>query len=157
MNTMVEMRLEARKQGGSERFACNLEFWNLMLELGEAFGWKPSGAAYLAAPVRGIQKLQSVRHGYQPGAWRDSKLVDVADASGWADALDTARASPHFDKLTTLRRDSNDASAVEYGKGEHDDTAFFAAMNEFIQYLRKGAFSFSSGDADDIAVMSARK
>jgi hypothetical protein len=157
MNTMVEMRLVARKQGGCERFSCNLVFWNLMLELGEAFGWKPLGAAYLAAPVKGIHEHQSVRHGYQPGAWRDAKLIETDDASGWANALSTARASSHLGNLTRSHG-SIEQSIDEYGRhSQRDDAAFLAAMDEFIDYMHKGSFSFAAGDADDIALMSARK
>jgi hypothetical protein len=158
MNTMIEMRLEVRKQGGCERFSCNLVFWTLMVELGEAFGWKPFGSTYVATSIKGVRGPQTLRHDYEPGVWRDAKRIETQDASGWADALSAARASPHLNNLTQSHRSS--IGQQHSDADNHDrksDAAFLEAMDEFIQYLHKGAFSFAAGDDDEIPLMSARK
>lgn len=158
MNTIVEMRLTTRKQGGSERFACNLKFWNLMVELGTTFGWKPLGATYVATPIRQAPGSEARKRDYEPGTWRDAKIVEAQDASEWANALSGARESSHFEKLTKLRCDSIGQPNRKVDiRNPKLDAAFAESVGEFIQYLHKGAFSFAAGDSDDIPLMSERK
>lgn len=158
MTTMVELRLATSKQGGSERFACNLEFWNLMIELGSTFGWKPLGATYVATPIKLARQPEARKRDYEPGPWRDAKTVEAQDASRWANALSGAKASRHLRNLT-----KDHLSARAQPNGDVDicnpkfDAEFADAMDEFIHYLHKGAFSFAAGSSGDIAPMSARK
>ena len=47
MTAMVEMFRDAAAPKGRNRFSCPMPIWELLWELGRAFGWQPKGTTYV--------------------------------------------------------------------------------------------------------------
>jgi len=129
----VSMVRASTEPGGRDRFACSLPAWNLLLQVAEAFGWKPRGTSYSSSRPAFIES--PVRHDYQPGDSRDQKRVEMSDSLSWAMALNEARHSPHLSAMIA-------ASTVD----DEVDAPFAVVMDEFIAYAFGGAFSFARQD-----------
>lgn len=128
LNPRVEMFREARVPKGRNRFSCPLPIWELLWEIGHAFGWQPAGTTYVRPANSGVQV--AARRNYRPGGSQDHKLVDEQDAVAWARALEAAKASPHLAAIVAAR-------SVELLAGTFD---------EFTEFCYGGAFSFSVWD-----------
>jgi hypothetical protein len=66
MTAIVEMFREAAAPGGRNRFSCPLQTWELLWELGRAFGWTPRGTTYVV-PAKSTVEAPA-RRNYQPGS-----------------------------------------------------------------------------------------
>ena len=126
MSAIVEMFREAAAPGGRNRFSCPVQTWQLLGELGRAFGWQPKGTTYVL-PAKSTVEAPA-RRNYQPGTVQDHKEVEAADAMAWARALEVARASPH----TAAMIDARSAGEILPG-----------VIDEFIEFAYGGAFEFA--------------
>ena len=126
MSAIVEMFREAAAPGGRNRFSCPVQTWQLLGELGRAFGWQPKGTTYVL-PARSTVEAPA-RRNYQPGSVQDHKEVDAEDAMAWARALEVAKASPHAAAMI----DARSAGKVVPG-----------VIDEFIEFAYGGAFEFA--------------
>ena len=88
MSAIVEMFRDAAAPGGRNRFSCPLQTWELLWELGRAFGWTPKGTTYVL-PAKSTMEAPA-RRNYQPGSVHDHKHVEADDAMAWARALEVA-------------------------------------------------------------------
>ena len=79
MSKVVEMFREAAAPKGRNRFSCPLPAWDLLWELGQAFGWHPKGTTYVV-PARSRMEAPA-RRNYQPGSVQDHKQVEAEDAT----------------------------------------------------------------------------
>jgi hypothetical protein len=142
MTTLVYMMKLDAATGHRDRFSCSVPAWELLLDLGQTFGWKPKGTTYDAGKSR--PDIDRARHNYEPGERKDKKWVDVEDAEAWARALRSARDSTHLDTLIGLRPEraahSNAATAEDTMSTE---APFAAVLDEFIEYAATGAFAFA--------------
>jgi hypothetical protein len=140
---MIDMLRNSAERGGRDRFACSSVAWDLLLELGQAFGWKPLGTIYLPTAVSS-RAASGVRHDYQPGDPKDSKQVEVEDAIAWAQALSEARRSPH---LAAMLGDRPGPAALNVGASAEQlssvNAPFNTTLDEFIEYAFGGAFVFA--------------
>lgn len=125
MSAIVERFREAAAPKGRNRFSCALPAWELLRELGQAFGWQPQGTTYVLPAKSKVEA--PARRDYQPGNARDHKKVEADDAMAWAQALQAARASPHTAAMIEAR------SAGELLPG---------LIDEFIEFAYGGAFEF---------------
>lgn len=126
MSVIVEMFREAAAPKGRNRFSCPMVTWELLWELGQAFGWRPKGTTYVL-PAR--SKVEApARRNYQPGSVEDHKHVEAEDAMAWARALQVAKLSPHSAAMIDAR------SAGELLPG---------VIDEFIEFAYGGAFEFA--------------
>lgn len=128
--------------GGRDHFSCSSGAWELLLKLGNAFGWKSSGTRYVPDDPAATPE-QPPPHDYQPGDQPDSKWIAAADALEWAKALSEARSSPH---LTTMIGERPRA-AVLRGTATTEqlrsvNAPFRITMDEFIVYAFGGEFAF---------------
>jgi len=140
MTTIVEMFREAASPKGRNRFACPLSTWELLGELGRAFGWQPRGTTYVL-PAKSTVETPA-RRDYQPGTARDHKQVAAEDAVAWARALEVAKASPHAAAMIEARS----AALADAGKVGGDPLP--GVIDEFIEFAYGGAFEFAIwGDA----------
>jgi hypothetical protein len=135
----MPITVQLRREQGSGEFSCSLVFWDLMVELAGAFGWKSFGTGYTSISGKQVHG-QTLRHGYKPGDWSDAKRVEGDDASAWATALTAARESPHLHKMAAAKRVEDQSIS---------DAEFEEAMAAFIRYLRGGSFSFARMAEDD--------
>lgn len=126
MSAIVEMFRGAAAPKGRNRFSCTLPAWDVLWELGQAFGWQPSGTTYVL-PARSTLAVPA-RRNYQPGSVQDHKRVEAEDAMAWARALEVAKASPHTAAMLAAR------SAGELLPG---------GIDEFIEFAYGGAFEFA--------------
>jgi hypothetical protein len=136
MSAIVEMFREAGAPKGRNRFACPLPTWDLLWELGHAFGWHPEGTTYVM-PARSTVDVPA-RRNYQPGGSRDHKRVEEEDAVGWARALEVAKASPHLAAMIEAR------SGALLGSGKTAGELLPGMLDEFIEFAYGGAFEFST-------------
>jgi hypothetical protein len=125
---------DAAEPGGRNVFSCTRQEWELLVELGQAFGWLARGAAYIRQNTSSAD--DDVRHGYEAGDIRDPKRVESGDALSWAAALDRARRSDRIEGLI-----GQTAAAKE--QGPIDEAHFAAILDDFIEYAYGGEFSFS--------------
>jgi hypothetical protein len=146
MEFMINMLRDSAEAGGRDRFSCSSVAWELLIELGQAFGWKPRGAVYLPAAIasRTAPAAPAVRHDYQAGDPKDHKKVEADDAIAWAAALSEARRSPHLAAMLGARP----APAAVSGELTAEqlrsvNAPFSATLDEFIQYAFGGAFVFA--------------
>jgi hypothetical protein len=126
--------------GQRDRFACSLEAWLLLQELGSMFGWQPQGTVYLGTSR---EMTAAARHNYEPGNRDDRKCVEADDARAWADALRAARESEQAVALidrSTKHVAGGGASAADTLSGM---APFVTVLHEFIEYARTGAFTFA--------------
>jgi hypothetical protein len=131
MEFMVSMVRGSTDAGGRDRYSCSMGDWDLLLQIGKTFGWKPAGSTYLPAPKASVIDA-TVRHDYEPGDKKDYKQVDAQDAVAWAQALSEARRSPHLAAMVGVRS-AEDAI----------DPRYTALLDEFIAYAYRGEFSFA--------------
>ena len=134
MDKIVTMVRDAAERNGRDRSSCSLQVWDLMREVGEAFGWRPRGATYVnvAKPV-----IESpARHNYQPGDVLDYKRVDADDASAWANSLETAKRSPHFAAMMEAR-------LAALAPGSAVEGQLQSLIDEFVEYAYGGDFAFA--------------
>lgn len=143
MTFIVNMVRDSAEPGGRDRFSCSSIAWELLIELGTTFGWKPKGAVYLPA-VGAVRAVLAARHDYRAGDPQDPKQVEADDATEWAAALSAARRSPHLTAmlgarpgLATLGTDASDEQVRSV------NAPFTAILDEFIEYAFGGAFVFS--------------
>jgi hypothetical protein len=143
MNSIVSMVRDSHEEGGRDLYSCSSNTWDLLLELGQAFGWQRHGTSYLR--VRDSKTADTdVRHDYRPGDPRDSKQIDTSDAREWAAALTLAKDSPHLATLIGVRpvpiASSDEVTAEQAGSA---NAPFTAILEEFIAYASVGGFAFA--------------
>lgn len=135
MSAIVEMFREAAAPGGRNRFSCPLQTWELLWELGRAFGWTPRGTTYVV-PARSTVEAPA-RRNYQPGSEYDHKHVEADDAMAWARALEVAKGSPHTAAMIEAR------SAALVDAGNVGGQVLPGVLDEFIAFAYGGAFKFA--------------
>lgn len=142
MDYIVNMVRDSTDAGGRDHFSCSSSAWELLLELGNAFGWKPLDTSYVPGNLAAVPEVPT-RHDYSPGDRQDSKLIDALDALNWASALSEARSSPH---LAAMIGDRPSVAALRETATEEQRSVsapFITTMNEFITYAFGGKFAFS--------------
>lgn len=135
MSAIVEMFRDAPAAKGRNRFSCPMPIWELLSELGRAFGWQPKGTTYVL-PSKSTMEAPA-RRDYQPGGSRDHKRVEGADAVGWARALEVAKGSPHAAAMIDAR------STALVGIGQAGGEMLPGVLDEFIEFAYGGAFEFA--------------
>jgi hypothetical protein len=136
MSQIVHMFREAAAPKGRNRFSCPMPTWELLRELGHAFGWRPKGTTYVL-PAKSKMETPA-RRNYHPGTLHDHKQVEAEDAMAWARALEVAKASPHSAAMIEAR-----AAALVAGA---DGTELLpGVIDEFIEFAYGGAFEFAIG------------
>jgi hypothetical protein len=138
MSEVVEMFRDAAAPKGRDRYSCPASIWDLLWELGRAFGWQPVGTTYVP-PARRIVEAPA-RRNYQPGGSEDHKKVEQQDAVSWARALEAAKVSPH----ATAMIQAHSAARV----GEDGAELLPGVLDEFIEFAYGGAFEFAIGSRD---------
>jgi hypothetical protein len=141
MAYVVDMFRNAAEPKGRDRFSCPVAVWELLAEIGETFGWRPTGTTYIQ-PVH--SKVESpARRNYQPGNAQDHKRVHAEDAAAWAAALVKAKQSPHFTAMLRSRATTavpSNAAAAEL---------LPAMLDEFIEFAYGGGFAFAILESAD--------
>lgn len=135
MSEIVEMFRDAAAPGGRNRFSCPLQTWELLWELGRAFGWTPKGTTYVL-PAKSTVEAPA-RRNYQPGSVQDHKHVEADDAMAWARALEVAKDSPHTAAMIEAR------SAALADAGNLGSQVLPGVVDEFISFAYGGAFEFA--------------
>lgn len=135
MTALVEMFRDAAAPGGRNRFSCPLQTWELLWELGRAFGWTPKGTTYVL-PAKSTMGAPA-RRNYQPGSVHDHKHVEADDAMAWARALEVAKGSPHTAAMIEAR------SAALADAGNLGSQVLPGVIDEFIAFAYAGAFEFA--------------
>ena len=135
MTAIVEMFREAAAPGGRNRFSCPLQTWELLWELGRAFGWTPKGTTYVL-PAKSTVEAPA-RRNYEPGSVQDHKHVEADDAMAWARALEVAKHSPHTAAMIEAR------SAALADAGNVGSQVLPGVVDEFIAFAYGGAFEFA--------------
>lgn len=135
MSAIVEMFRDAAAPGGRNRFSCPLQTWELLWELGRAFGWTPKGTTYVL-PAKSTMGAPA-RRNYQPGSVHDHKHVEADDAMAWARALEVAKGSPHTAAMIEAR------SAALADAGNLGSQVLPGVIDEFIAFAYAGAFEFA--------------
>lgn len=135
MSAIVEMFRDAAAPGGRNRFSCPLQTWELLWELGRAFGWTPKGTTYVL-PAKSTMGAPA-RRNYQPGSVHDHKHVEADDAMAWARALEVAKGSPHTAAMIEAR------SAALADAGNLGTQVLPGVIDEFIAFAYAGAFEFA--------------
>lgn len=146
MSIMIEMSRESAEPGGRDRFSLSAEAWELLIDIGQAFGWQPQGTLYARKPS--AKELGTAAlHDYRPGNHRDRKRISAEDAKAWATALDKAQQSPHLENLLGSRTGAVvlDESATDEQK-RSVNAPFEVTMKEFVEYAYGGAFSFAQAE-----------
>lgn len=135
MSEVVEMYRDAAERGGRDRFSCSVATWELLQEVGQTFGWHPTGASYVAT-VRG--KVENpARRDYRPGRTLDEKRIERDDALAWAGALELAKGSPHLAAMIAARAD-----AILAAGGPGGAAPLPGVIEEFVEFAYGGAFTF---------------
>jgi hypothetical protein len=135
MSAIVEMFRQTATRGGRNRFSCPLPAWELLWELGQAFGWQPKGTTYVLPPKSTVEA--PARRNYQPGSVHDHKHVEAEDAMAWARALQVAKDSPHTAAMIEAR-----ATALA-DAGKVGAQVLPGVIDEFIEFAYGGAFEFA--------------
>lgn len=133
MSEVVEMFRDAAAPKGRDRYSCPTPIWELLWELGQAFGWHPTGTTYVVPARRTVEA--PARRNYQPGGAQDYKEVEEQDAVAWARALEAAKVSPHAAAMVQAR------SAAR--EGETGGELLPGVLDEFIEFAYGGAFEFA--------------
>jgi hypothetical protein len=145
MQYIVSMVRDNAEPGGRDRFSCSSSAWELLIEVGQTFGWKSQGTTYRAPNDENPE--QDARHDYHPGSRRDFKFITRADATGWANALSEARKSSHLEAMIGQRPGPITLPPETSGEALSSANAPFAVvMDEFIQYAFGGAFRFAQAN-----------
>jgi hypothetical protein len=150
MNRIVEMTRDSAEAGGRDLFSLDADTWQLLLEIGTTFGWKPAGTIYMRKASLKQTAQESTNessesgllalHDYQPGNYQDYKYVNADDASAWATALSVARGSHQLGSMLDARV-ANGSMTLDPELAA--DAPFTVALDEFIQYAFGGAFAFA--------------
>ena len=135
MSSTVQMFREAAAPKGRNRFSCPIPTWQLVWELGHAFGWHPKGTTYVL-PAKSRMETPA-RRNYHPGTVPDHKQIEAEDAMAWARALEVARSSPHTAAMIAARAAALVCSA---GGGAQ---LLPGVIDEFIEFAYGGAFEFA--------------
>jgi hypothetical protein len=135
VNAIVEMFRGAEAPKGRDRFSCPIPTWELLWELGQAFGWHPQGTTYVL-PANSKAEAPA-RRNYQPGSMQDHKQVGAEDAMAWARALEVAQRSPHTAAMVAAR------AAALAGAGQVEGELLPGLIDEFIEFAYGGAFEFA--------------
>lgn len=135
MSVIVEMFREAAAPQGRNRFSCPMQTWELLRELGQAFGWQPKGTTYVLPAKTTVET--PARRDYQPGALHDHKQIEAEDAMAWARALQAAKLSPHTAAMIAARG----AARVDAGQAASEPLP--GVIDEFIEFAYGGAFEFA--------------
>lgn len=117
----------------ARRFLCPDRTWEFLRDLGQTFGWHPTGTSYVTSVRQRMPHSLPVRHNYQPGGEQDRKQIDADDAIEWASALYTARHSSHFGGMIRAH-----AGLIDSPK-----ETLLNLVDEFIDFAREGAFVFA--------------
>ncbi len=136
MSVMVEMFRDAAAPKGRNRFSCPMQIWELLWELGRAFGWQSKGTTYVLPSKSTVEA--PARRDYQPGGSQDHKQVEAEDAIAWARALEVAKISPHAAAMIDARA----AALVESGQAGGGEM-LPGVLDEFIEFAYGGAFEFA--------------
>jgi hypothetical protein len=142
MSAIVEMFREAPPG----RFSCPAPIWELLWELGHAFGWQPKGTTYVM-PARRTLKVPA-RRNYEPGDSQDHKHVEEEDVVAWVRALEMAKISPHAAAMIEAR------SSALASQGKPSGGLPPGVLDEFIQFAHGGAFEFAISSEDCRALES---
>ena len=139
MGQVVRLYRDAAEKHGRDLFACSVDTWTFLLELGHTFGWRSQGTTYELPSKSKIET--AARRDYQPGAFADRKLITADDAINWARALELALDSPHLTAIIQARSkgasaDGSDAQSISH------------SIAEFVQYAYGGAFTFAREESD---------
>jgi hypothetical protein len=126
---------EAAAPQGRNRFSCPMQTWELLWELGQAFGWHPQGTTYVLPAKTSVEA--PARRNYQPGSLHDHKQVAAEDAMAWARALEVAKLSPHTARMIAAR------SAALTDAGRAGGEPLPGVIDEFIVFAYGGAFDFA--------------
>lgn len=149
MSEIVEMFRDAAAPKGRDRYSCPLPIWELLWELGRAFGWHPTGTTYVqAVPARRTVEALA-RRNYQPGGSQDHKKVEEQDAVAWARALEATKESPHAAAMIQAR------SAAR--AGEAGSELLPGVLDEFIEFAYGGAFEFAILSEDAAGTETPRR
>jgi hypothetical protein len=135
MSAIVEMFREARAPGGRNRFACPVPTWDLLWELGQAFGWQPKGTTYVV-PAKSTVQAPALRN-YKPGGALDHKRIEAEDGLAWARALAVAKTSPHLTAMIEAR------GVARTSDGKISGELLPGVIDEFIEFAYAGAFEFA--------------
>lgn len=138
MSEVVEMFRDAAAPKGRDRYSCPTPIWEFLWELGQAFGWHPTGTTYVVPARRTVEV--PARRNYQPGGSEDHKKVEEQDAVAWARALEAAKVSPHAAAMIQAR------SAAR--EGETGGELLPGVLDEFIEFVYGGAFEFAIRSED---------
>jgi len=133
MSEVVEMFRDAAAPKGRDRYSCPVPIWELLWELGRAFGWQPTGTTYVATAKRTVDA--PARRNYQPGGSQDHKKVEEQDAVAWARALEASKMSPHAEAMIQARSTAR--------AGETGGELLPGVLDEFIEFAYGGAFEFA--------------
>jgi hypothetical protein len=117
----------------ARRFACPVNTWEFLGDLGQTFGWHPRGATYVTSSRQKTQPPTNIRHNYQPGGTQDCKQIEAPDAIEWASALGLAKRSAHFSGMIRAH-----AALVRSA-----EEPLLEMVDEFIDFARGGAFVFA--------------
>lgn len=131
----------------ARRFACPVNTWEFLGDLGQTFGWHPRGATYVTSSRQKSQPPTNIRHNYQPGGMQDCKQIEAGDAIEWASALGLAKRSAHFSGM--IRAHAALVSSAE--------EPLLDIVDEFIDFARGGAFVFALCAEPDRADRPASK
>jgi hypothetical protein len=135
-DVVVEMFREAGAPGGRNRFDCPLPAWELLWEIGRAFGWRPLGTTYVMPGKSAIDV--PARRDYRPGSSQDRKRVEAEDALAWARALEVAKASPYLAAMVEAR------AAALVGNVGRGSGLLTGVLDEFVEFAYGGSFEFAT-------------
>lgn len=140
--------VELSRERGDDQFTCTLPDWSFIRDLGQTFGWHPTGTTYL--PQQGERARHNpIKHDYQPGDSQDRKRVETDDAARWAAALDAARRSTFISAILRARVQLQDAN------DPHSDHSLQTLLQRFIEFSRRGAFTIALRQKHDYAQQAA--
>jgi hypothetical protein len=145
---MMSAIVEMFRGAASQRFSCPVPIWDLLWELGHAFGWRPTGTTYVM-PAKSTVETPA-RRNYEPGDSQDHKRVEGEDAVAWARALEVAKVSPHVTAMIEARSAGLASGATPGGE------LLSGVLDEFIEFAYGGAFEFAISSADVNAAESGR-
>ena len=141
MDYVVRLYRDAAETHGRDLFACSDSEWSFLLELGQAFGWRPQGTTYELPS--GSKLAAAARRNYTPGAGTDRKLIAADDAIAWARGLEAAQHSPHFTAMIEARSQAHEGSNAR---------SIADSIAEFVEYAYGGAFTFARDDASSDSI-----
>lgn len=151
--------------GGVDLFDCSGSSWGYLRKLGVAFGWNPAGTVpsphtppikiaseylYLvkerAAKQRG-ELSSALLDLYEPRTWGNMiRMITAEDAANWAVALERALASAvvidrlHAGPIIISETMTSDQQVLVNGGINRK------YVQEFADYIRRGAFGFAWDD-----------